>query len=84
MQEAEVPLETILAQYRMLGRKLIKEEIKDGMVTIKIRELVQLYEASYFFVLYQVPVRLKEDQIPVLRVEAGCFCSYWVEKSMKI
>lgn len=43
-----MPLETILAQYRMLGRKLIKEEIKDGKVTIKIRELVQLFEASYF------------------------------------
>ena len=36
MQDAEVPLETILAQYRMLGRKLIKEEIKDGNVTIMI------------------------------------------------
>lgn len=31
-----MPLETILAQYRMLGRKLIKEEIKDGNVSIMI------------------------------------------------
>jgi len=33
LQEAEKPLETILAKYRMLGRTLMREEMEKGIVS---------------------------------------------------